>query len=201
MKKTTTEIIAREGWIELGILFALFMGTLSLEISLLSFIFFVIFAIRTYYYLNTERIPEDRDGFALLAPIDGEIVRVSSTKDGAEVVIKNSFFDSHIIRSPLEGEFVYEGQTHGLNFKDFERADILNSKKSFSIDSIEVQIAYHHDTYQNSLYFSDKQRVFRGERVGFLNRGYCKVSLPPKRVNIALGDKVEAGKSSIAFLN
>ncbi|MFP4332922.1 MAG: phosphatidylserine decarboxylase [Campylobacterales bacterium] len=201
MKKTTTEIIAREGWVELGIIFALFMGTLSLEISLLSFILFIIFAIRIYYYLNTEKIPEDRDEFALLAPVDGEIIQVSSTKDSTQVVIKNSFFDSHIIRSPLEGEFVYGGEKHGLNFKDFERADMLNSKKSFSIDNVKVEIIYHHDTYQNSLYFSDKQRVFRGERVGFLNRGYCKISLPPKRVKIALGDKVEAGKSTIAFLN
>lgn len=201
MKKTTTEIIAREGWIELGVLYALFMGTLSLELELLSFGLFAIAAVRTYYYLNSERIPEDRDEFALLSPVDGEIVQVSSTKEGTLVVIKNSFFDSHIIRSPLEGEFILGSHTHGLNFKDFDKAEPLNSKQSFKISEVEVELIYHHDTYKNSLYFSDTQRVFRGERVGFLNRGFCKISLPPKRVNIALGDKVEAGKTTIAFLN
>lgn len=158
-------------------------------------------AFRVYYYRNPERLPYDRDEFALLSPIDGEIVQVSSTKKGAEIVIKNSFLDSHILRSPLEGEFVLGTQTHGLNFKDFEKAELLNSKNSFKIGEVEVELIYHHDTYQNSLYFSDTQRVFRGERVGFLNRGFCKISLPPKRVNIALGDKVEAGKTTIAFLN
>lgn len=201
MKQTTTEIISREGWIELGVLYSLFMGSLSLELSLLSFLLFVLVMLRTYYYRNPERLPYDMDEFALLSPVDGEVLSVNSTKKSVEIVIKNSFFDTHIIRSPIEGNLSQDLKVYGLSFRDFSRAVKLNSKRSFSVGSVIVQLFFFDDSDTDSLYFSDAQRVFKGERVGFVKGGFCLITIPLNRVNVAVGDRVEAGRSTIAFLN
>ncbi|MDR1555300.1 MAG: phosphatidylserine decarboxylase, partial [Campylobacteraceae bacterium] len=101
---TTTQIIAKEGWRNIAIVFAIFL--LSCWMDFGSHIMFIILLIFITVYRNPERAVEEDDPLAILAPIDGKIIAIErvendflDTKKWLYVKIRSLPFDVSMIRS------------------------------------------------------------------------------------------------------
>ena len=79
--KTTTEIIAKEGWKPiilalLGLLIVWWLGW-----TILSVLFAILVVCLAYFYRNSELIPEDIADDCVLAPLDGVIKNIEKKED------------------------------------------------------------------------------------------------------------------------
>ncbi|MDR2635702.1 MAG: hypothetical protein LBC08_02605, partial [Campylobacteraceae bacterium] len=77
---STTQIIAKEGWRNIAIVFAIFL--LSCLADFGSHIMLVVLLVFIAIYRNPERIAEEDDPLAILAPIDGKIIAIETAENG-----------------------------------------------------------------------------------------------------------------------
>ena len=99
--KTTTEIIAKEGWKPiilalLGLLIVWWLGW-----TILSVLFAILVVCLAYFYRNSERIPEDIADDCVLAPLDGVIKNIENKEDGIYLSIKKPICFCGLLRMPV----------------------------------------------------------------------------------------------------
>lgn len=205
---TSTQIIAKEGWNQIVFTFMVFL--LSYALSFFSWIFFLIFIATLYSYRNPERIQEEDDGHCIVAPMDGIITDVSKIglRDGSEalrVVIRKSFFDVGVLRSPLSMEVVDVKKRFGLFMASssplFSR---LADRKTFTCKNTfaSIKIVISAGLWSQKITLFSKIGSFKsGERLGFLRDGEVALLLPlDTRVKVSLYDEVKAGMSVLGYL-
>ncbi|WP_232294056.1 phosphatidylserine decarboxylase [Sulfurospirillum arsenophilum] len=205
---TSTQIIAKEGWNQIVFTFMVFL--LSYALSFFSWIFFLIFIATLYSYRNPERIQEEDDEHCIVAPMDGIITDVSKIglRDGSEalrVVIRKSFFDVGVLRSPLSMEIVDVKKRFGLFMASssplFSR---LSDRKTFTCKSkfASIKMVISAGLWSQKITLFSKIGSFKaGERLGFLRDGEVALLLPlDTRVKVSLNDEVKAGMSVLGYL-
>jgi len=80
MKKT--EIILSEGYLFIFVTGFLFIISLLFRFDLIWQLgYFTIFAFMVYFFLNPERIPEEKGEDIIISPADGEIIEISEAKE------------------------------------------------------------------------------------------------------------------------
>ncbi|WP_333804709.1 phosphatidylserine decarboxylase [Sulfurospirillum sp.] len=205
---TSTQIIAKEGWNQIVFVFMVFL--FSYALSFLPWIFFLIFGGTLYSYRNPERLQEEDDAHCIVAPIDGIITDISKIglRDGSEalrIVIRKSFWDVGVLRSPLAMEVVDIKKRFGLFlasssplFSQLSDRKTLTCKSAFA--SIKMVISAGLWSQKITL-FSKLGSFKSGERLGFLRDGEVALLLPlDTRVKVSLNDEVKAGMSILGYL-
>lgn len=99
--KTTTEMIAKEGWkpIGVGLLLLLLSGLFGWKIF--AFLCLLVTLCLMYFYRNTERIMEDNASDSLLSPLDGVIKNIENKSDGIYLQISKPICFCGMLRMPL----------------------------------------------------------------------------------------------------
>lgn len=206
---TTTQLIAKEGWLYVGFFFILFVIAYSFDF--LSWVFFLLLILSAFIFRNFERIPAEDDKMSVLAPVDGTITNISKVvvKDKTEflkVEIRKSILDASILRSPASVSFIKTKMIHGLFLdSDNELSKKLNERAVLSFKSyfgVIVMIV-------NSGFLSRKIELFKkigklkfAERLGILIDGKIELLLPLSvRIKVNLGDKVKAGESVLGYFS
>lgn len=104
---TTTQIIAKQGWIGTGVLLALFLISALFDWTLCGFVSLVFLILWVAMFRNPERIPQTHENNAFVSPVDGIVRDVYSTNNEVHIKIETSFLDVGIIRAPCD---VFEGK-------------------------------------------------------------------------------------------
>ncbi|MDR0579511.1 MAG: phosphatidylserine decarboxylase [Campylobacteraceae bacterium] len=205
---TTTQIIAKEGWRNIAIVFAIFL--LSCLIGFGSHIMLVILLIIIAIYRNPERIAADDDHLAILAPIDGKITAIESVEDYSSngkslyVKIRSLPFDVSIIRSPVSANLIDTKVIHGLSLlPDKKEAQKLNErlemKYSYKDSSFIIRVIA--GVLARKIHFAkSKGAIKAGERIAFITDGIVELFLPyDSRIKLSVGDYVKGGESIMGY--
>jgi phosphatidylserine decarboxylase len=204
---TTTQPIAKEGWNRIVFMGMLFL--LAYALSFLSWLFFILLAWTAYSYRNPERIPEEDDERALLAPIDGKVTSIAKAtlNEGNEmlrIVIQKSFWDVGVLRAPMPLVVTEVKNRFGL-FMDEENPlfTTLSERKVLTCKSASVvfKLAIYVGQWGHKIDFFAKSGGFKsGERLGFLNAGELVLLVPlDTRLKVVLNDSVKAGESVLGY--
>ncbi|MFY9317003.1 MAG: phosphatidylserine decarboxylase [Burkholderiales bacterium] len=206
-------LIAREGWpfLAIGVVVSL------LADFFLGFFWSLPFWAATLFVLQFFRDPARRvpeDPLAVLAPADGRIVSVGKARDpylqreALKISVFMNVFNVHSNRSPVDGT-VKQRWYHAGSFLNaaLDKASLENERNALWLQTRDgadvtcVQIAGL--VARRILCYVDRgAELERGQRYGFIRFGSrVDVYLPPDaRVNAALGDKVYATESVLAWL-
>lgn len=197
--KTSTQLIAKEGWAYIGVLYILFLLFVSLELALLSFLAVVALFFMIAFFRNPERSPDDKDRKAIIAPVDGKITAIKNCDEKTTVTIKNSLFDTHFLRAPIDGEAQAIRFINGLSTTKQAFEAQINEQLHMTLNSINITVYSHHLQNPTLLYAMKEKRMLAGERIGFIRCGEVSISFPHTALRVSVGDKVLSGKSTLAF--
>jgi phosphatidylserine decarboxylase len=206
-------IIAREGWPFLG---AAFVGSVLIW-SAFGFWWSLPFWLATVFVLQFFRDPAREvpaDPQAVLSPADGRIVWVGKARDpyldrdALKVSVFMNVFNVHSNRAPVDGT-VKQRWYHAGSFLNaaLDKASLENERNALWLhtkggaDVTCVQIAGL-VARRILCYVGEGATLERGQRYGFIRFGSrVDVYLPPDaQVKAALGDKVYATESVLAWL-
>jgi phosphatidylserine decarboxylase len=212
MKKT--EIILTEGYPFIFVTGILFIISIIFRFDIFwQIIYFLLFAFMTYFFLNPERIPEEKGDDVIISPADGEIIEIIETrepfftnKEMIKISIRLGLLDNHIQRSPIEGELKAQKYIHGEFLA-------LNSEKASELNE-----------QNRTLFENDKMKVITNQIAGFITRRIVTFTNPGKielarrygmimfgsqvdiyipkeaTTKVILGQKLKAGETLIALL-
>jgi phosphatidylserine decarboxylase len=206
-------IVAREGWPFLGIGVLVSLGMLFFLGWAWSIPFWLVTIFILQFFRDPPReVPEDPR--AVLAPADGRIVAVVKSRDpylGREAIKVSVFmnvFNVHSNRAPVDGT-VRQRWYHAGSFLNaaLDKASEENERNALWLrtsagqDVTCVQIAGL-VARRVLCYVDEGATLERGQRFGFIRFGSrVDVYLPPEaEVKAALGDKVYATESVLAWL-
>jgi phosphatidylserine decarboxylase len=205
-------MIAREGWP--------FLVAAAAVSSLVTWFFgwwSIPFWVLTLFILQFFRDPPREvpdDPAAVVAPADGRIVEVSRSQDpylkreALKVSVFMNVFNVHSNRSPLDG-VVKERWYFGGAFINaaLDKASLQNERNALWIqrdDGRDVTCVQVAGLIARRIvcYVEPGARLVRGQRFGFIRFGSrVDLYLPPEaEVQAAIGEKVYAAKSVLAWL-
>jgi len=205
---TTTQPIAKEGWNRL-VLTGMFL-LLSYALSWLTWLFFLLFAWTLFSYRNPERLADEDDARALIAPIDGRITFIAKTtlENGQEmlrIVIQKSLFDVGLIRAPLAMNILATTSRFGLFMPSSNALSTLLGERNIVICKAQNEQLYmvcSIGSWGTPITFYRKKGSFKAtERMGFLKDGEIAVLVSlDARIKVVLNDTVKAGQSVLGYL-
>ena len=202
---TTTQIIAKEGWKYVTFTFLLWL--FFMWIDFFEWVFFFLFVLTLYMFRNPERIPDEDDALAILAPSDGKIASIGKDENGyLKVSIEKSIFDVSLLRSPCGLSIEKTTKIHGLFLPS---SDLLSN---FLNERIFLTCKRRENVFHINIIaglFSRKIDLFKtigslkvSQRCGLLVDGRVDILLPKDvRIKVALGDKVNAGQSILGYFS
>jgi phosphatidylserine decarboxylase len=208
---TTTQIIAKEGWRNVAIVFAIFLLACWMDFG--SHVMFITLLICIIIYRNPERIPTEDDPLAILAPIDGKITAIErveneslDNKKSLCVKIRSLPFDAGMIRAPALIKLINTKTTHGLSL-------LPNRKEAQKLnEQLEMSCLYKNSpfiiriiagVFTRKIHFAKNKGVLKaGDRIAFIADGVIELFLPfDSRINLSVGDYVKSGESVMGYFN
>ena len=205
---TTTQLIAKEGWRDVCVAGVIFV--IAYSFSCFASFFFLILMGTLLFYRNPERLLQEEDTRALVAPVDGmvssiEKVTASDGKEWLKVIIKKRLFDVSVVRSPLQMHVLDVKKKEGLPLDtNSPLARTLRTKVVFTCkyETDEIRMVLYAGLFSKQIDISSKRGRFKvGERLAFLAQGDVALLLPlDTRIKVVLNDEVKAGESVLGYL-
>ena len=208
--KTTTEIIAKEGWKPIILALLGFLIVWWLGWTVLNVLFAILVVCLAYFYRNSERIPEDIADDCVLAPLDGVIKNIENKEDGIYLSIKKPICFCGLLRMPVAklgkaGEVLEVEHIKGLKNGDSitgERVKIaldstLHSSQAEILESRTALFLTLYPKYfsQLALYLWDSNFKL-GERLGFFLNGNAILQIPlNSELRVNINDTIIGGKT------
>lgn len=207
-----TEFIAKEGWGYIAFLTLIFVASLFLDTSFISFLLLLAIVFVSIVFRNPERIPYEDDKFSIFAPIDGKITYIGKVKEDRYfrknmllICIKSSLCDVGMFRNPIDLNIRKINPIHGLNIdtKD-KKAKFLNERVEIIADSFkgDILIKVVLGKYGRKIYrFCENfKKVKKGDRYLFLSEGIIELYLPINcTAKVVEGEKVKALESVLGY--
>jgi phosphatidylserine decarboxylase len=211
--KLTYPIIAKEGWLFLGISITASLATSiwCLEASIPLWI--ISFFILQFFRDPIRPIPQDTN--LIVSAADGRVISIEKTTDPykkrrvIKVSVFMNVFNVHSNKAPISGEIINKWYFPGKFFNaslskaslENERCALLIETKSKQLITC-VQIAGL--IARRILCYKEKgENLLKGERYGFIRFGSrVDLYLPENsKIKVTLGQKVKSCQSIIAELN
>lgn len=206
--RANLSILAKEGWLYFGI--AIFFWVSSLVFNFYPWVFFFFVILVIVFYKNPERVPLEHDKLALIAPIDGAIVKISKGKDlqnqdSVVVSIRNQPYQTSLLRVPTFCKIKEIKSVSGLSLSHEEKHSyLLNSKKfiHFQAEFHSFWMGVKNGAWSNKIaIYQTNKELWQGERVGFALGAEVTLYLPiDTRIRVNEKDKVFAGESVLGYL-
>lgn len=173
-----------------------FFGFYFLALLASFFLAFLLFIFR-----NLERIPQNREKNAILAPCDG--ILESVINDGNKIILKFkiNILNCGILRNPIFVDSINIKQKHGFFIKsNSSLKDILNTKakiEGFLNDKLVYKMTILPELI-NIFEIYYVKSPFIGDRVGFMKYGYLLLELDNNvDIFVEKGDSVLSGESML----
>ena len=206
---TTTQIIARQGWFGAGLLGVGLVASLALGFGTGILLFFIALLLWLYMFRNPERLSNSIEPNAFVAPIDGIVRDIISSKNQITILVETRFFDVGVIRAPYEIAQGSVSYTHGLSLSCAHKAkqDALNASMRFeSVAGREFRLEFAPVIFSSHTIFTHSN-LGVGERMGFMKAGMTRIVVPwdskkgELELKVSIGDKLCALQSVIGYFH
>jgi len=173
----------------LNIFISDFLGTIAIILTLITI----------YAYRNPARhIFENTQ--SVLSPIDARVVAIDRVDDDIKIYCKINIFDTHIIRSPFEGELKVKGFKHGLNLNpNTPKAQLLNEQLKLKFLSKDgdsnLKLKLISGFFNPSISKIDEKDVSQGDKVATFLDGLAVITIKQNDLLININDKLKAGQT------
>lgn len=206
MPSNSYPIIAREGWLFIGLLIVLMVIAYYYQGNTIIVLTSAVLLISLYLLRDPEQIVPSSP-LAIVSPVFGKIISVDDVEDpwvsrqAKQIRIKISLFDIYSLRSPIEGKVVNQwtrrpdGENNGRMFAYRVRSD--------EGDEIVVVIGLNFLTaFFFKFYVHSGERLGHGQRCGFLYfGGFVNILVPENsKIRVQPGEHVNSGSGIIAQL-
>ena len=161
-----------------------------------------------YFFRDPQRIPPNNDGF--LSPGDGKVVQIIDVEDAEigkakQISIFLSVFNVHIQRVPLSGKVISKTYNSGKFLAAFNHKASLDNEQTVVMFETESGKRYKIKQIAGLIarrilnYMEPKNRVERGQRLGFIRFGSrVDIIVPPEfQIDVSLGDMVRGNQTII----
>ncbi len=204
-KKSTTQIVAIEGWpwvAALGFVAVLFFLLSAVKLALFVL---VLAAMAAFYFRNPERIADEGDLLAVTAPIDGRVESVTLQESGVAITLLNTPLDTHLLRAPCAARFVSLRRRGGLPGLPKGPLGPLAHHEEIVLQSEgplgRVRMVLEPQMALPRYYLKPDAPLFLTQRIGFFHGGRVTLLLPRSvELRLAIGDRVVGGESAIGFI-
>jgi phosphatidylserine decarboxylase len=204
-------IIAREGWLFLGIALLIALALSWTGLWLLAAVAWLGVAFIAQFFRDPPRaVPEQAN--AVLSPADGKVMLVERARDpyldrdALKISVFMNVFNVHSNRSPVDGVVKHRWYHAGGFFNAaLDKASLENERNALHIaraDGVEVVCVQIAGLIARRIlcYVGPGDRLTRGQRFGFIRFGSrVDVYLPPNATpKVAVGDTVYATTTIVA---
>ncbi|EDO9795006.1 MULTISPECIES: phosphatidylserine decarboxylase [Campylobacter] len=198
-------VISKYGYCSIGLFGVIFL--LSLLFDTFIFLSAILLIFVVFIYRNPERLPAVESMDAILSPIDGVIEDIrKSSYNGVlytEVVIKNSIFDSGVLRAVANLKVDEIKSKNGLNLATTSLdKNLLNNRIAYicSVGDKQVIIRINSGAMSRKIHLEKTKELKAGRRFGFILDGRVSLFLPlTTKLNVSVGNRVKAA-DLIGFL-
>lgn len=198
-------VISKYGYCSIGLFGVIFL--LSLLFDTFIFLSAILLIFVVFIYRNPERLPNVESMDAILSPIDGVIEDIrKSSYNGilyTEVVIKNSIFDSGVLRAVANLKVDEIKSKNGLNLATTSLdKNLLNNRIAYicSVGDKQVIIRINSGAMSRKIHLEKTKELKAGRRFGFILDGRVSLFLPlTTKLNVSVGNRVKAA-DLIGFL-
>ncbi|ABK81867.1 phosphatidylserine decarboxylase [Campylobacter fetus] len=198
-------VISKYGYCSIGLFGVIFL--LSLLFDTFIFLSAILLIFVVFIYRNPERLPNVESMDAILSPIDGVIEDIrKSSYNGVlytEVVIKNSIFDSGVLRAVANLKVDEIKSKNGLNLATTSLdKNLLNNRIAYicSVGDKQVIIRINSGAMSRKIHLEKTKELKAGRRFGFILDGRVSLFLPlTTKLNVSVGNRVKAA-DLIGFL-
>ncbi|ALV65328.1 phosphatidylserine decarboxylase [Campylobacter fetus] len=198
-------VISKYGYRSIGLFGVIFLLSLLFDTFIFLSVILLIFVV--FIYRNPERLPAVESMDAILSPIDGVIEDIrKSSYNGVlytEVVIKNSIFDSGVLRAVANLKVDEIKFKNGLNLATTSLdKNLLNNRVAYicSVGNKQVIIRINSGAISRKIHLEDIKELKVSRRFGFILDGRVSLFLPlTTKLNVSVGNSVKAA-DLIGFL-
>ncbi|OCR86169.1 phosphatidylserine decarboxylase [Campylobacter fetus] len=198
-------VISKYGYRSIGLFGVIFLLSLLFDTFIFLSVILLIFVV--FIYRNPERLPAVESMDAILSPIDGVIEDIrKSSYNGVlytEVVIKNSIFDSGVLRAVANLKVDEIKFKNGLNLATTSLdKNLLNNRVAYicSVGNKQVIIRINSGAISRKIHLEYIKELKVSRRFGFILDGRVSLFLPlTTKLNVSVGNSVKAA-DLIGFL-
>jgi len=210
--RKTYPIIAKEGWLFVGLAFVAALAATLLQAPIwISVLLWIIFAFVVQFFRDPKRVFSAADPLDILSPADGKVIIVENAKDpylereAIRISIFMNVFNVHSNKSPYDGKIIHREYFAGsfLNAvldkaaEQNERNAIIMNTKHGDITFVQIAglVARRILCYANIGDILEK-----GQRYGFIRFGSrVDIYLPTDvTVKVSIGNTVKSALTPIA---
>jgi len=203
--------IAKEGWNYIGYTLIAFIVFTILDLEVLSIAVLLLGAFFIFSFRNPERELPAFELNSVLSPVDGNIIAIDEIDNSEyryKIAIESTYADVAILRSPMNCKVKSCAKKHGSKLNlDTPLAKKLNENISIVFeDENKNTLKILHLVKQSfcgiKLDNMQKKSLIQSARYGVMVSGISYVYVPQNfRLNIKLGDKLEASKTFVGYFS
>jgi len=207
MSRGSHPYIAREGW--------LFIGALAASAFMAKFYFGLLAALPlwllciavAYLFRDPNRVIPPAP-LGVVSPADGEVLAIESVRDdylkrdANKIAIRMNRFGTYATRAPIEGKILQHWYSPAEDDDTAALDRYAMWLQTDENDDVVLVIGVSNKALKPICYHQTGERIGQGERCGVVRfGGYIEVLLPlDARIEVAVGDTVEAGSDILATL-
>lgn len=109
MQNNNLLLLNKHSFIYIAVSFALGLLFLVLDLELFALAAFSFMLLSAYVFRNPQKLQQNFEKDALLAPVDGRVISVEEIEDtafGYKVVVESSYLDISVLRTPMKATVV-----------------------------------------------------------------------------------------------
>ncbi|CAM2893896.1 hypothetical protein [Helicobacter burdigaliensis] len=201
--RTTTQIIAKEGWKILSIVGVIFLLCWLLSWNVPGWISLITFVCLLYFYYNPERIPQEDSKDAIIAPLDAKVKKIETKEDGIYIELMKPICFRGLLRMPFSGYATKEQEVFGLLNAKENNGEYVKIKfcKNEEIDAHNLELKLYPTIYSYRISLCPKQLEKLGQRIGFFLSGKAVIKIPLNtELKVFENDRIYAGQTLMGYI-
>lgn len=204
-------LIAREGWLWIGVALCLAASTQALVSWLALPLWLLVLLLLLIFRDPPRQVPAMP--LAIVSPVDGVVTRIATLHDGYLqrealcISIRMRVTDIYSLRSPMEGRIQQQWLEESPKLPDAgarrkQRRAFAQWIQSDEADDVVLVVESGVLGSMPRCYAQQGQRIGQGQRCGYIRLGApVHVLLPAgTRIDVAVGDEVRSGADILATL-
>jgi hypothetical protein len=194
LKMKINNIILKEGYKPIGIIFSIAFFLIIFISNYLGLIIFLIGFFMMYIYRNTNRYIFTNTQ-SVLAPIDSTVIAIDKVKGKFKIYCKVSLLNDHVLRAPIDADMKVKKYKHGLNLNpNSYKASLYNEQVTLKFEDIKVKLIS--GLYNTKIKRINDKPILQGEKFSVFLDGLVIISIQANhQLLINIEDKLISGQT------
>jgi phosphatidylserine decarboxylase len=197
---TNNSFIISNGTKPIALVFAASVFAYVFVCETLGHVLLLITLLLMYIYRNPERDIKRNDS-EILSICDGTVNTIDVFENHTDIYINVSILDTHILRAPMDGDIKIVSKRFGLNLNPNSfLATKLNESLRLRFENLDIE--FLSGFFNSKIHIDSQHNLIKGDKFGSFLNGIIKLRFEHNeniKLNVKIGDKLQAGKTIIAF--